>query len=394
MIIGLVGKPSSGKSTFFKASTLAEVEIANYPFTTLKSSEGMAFVKIDCVETDFNVKCNPRTGYCINKKRFVPIRLMDVPGLIEGSYKGLGMGNKFLSDIGSADALIHIIDISGSTNEKGEQVEPLSYYPGKDIKFLENELDHWYLSIIKKVWERDSKKIQQEKKKVSEALAKQLSGLKVTEEMVIKAIKEFPENIIEWNEEDLFKLSTILRKLSKPMIIAANKIDVPGSDKNLEKIKKEFPSYLIIPCSAESELALKEAAKKALIEYVPGENDFKILSNNLEEKQKKALEFIKKEILNKFNTTGIQDCLDKVVFDILKYITVFPAGVDKLMDQHGNVLPDCNLMKEGSTALDFAYRIHQDIGKKFVKAIDVKKKIVIGKEHKLKNRDVIEIKTS
>ena len=394
MIIGVVGKANTGKSTFFKAATLAEVEIAPYPFTTIEKNEGVAFVKLDCVDKELNTKCNPRFGYCLDGKRFSPIRLIDVAGLVPGAYEGKGLGSKFLNDLNEADALIHVIDVSGSTNENGVLVEPLSYYPGNDIRFLEKELDYWYLSIIKKVWEKDSKKMYQEKKKVSESLAKQLSGLKVTERMVEDAIKELPTKIIEWKEKDLLKLSTMLRKLSKPIIIAANKIDIPGSKDNLEKIKKEFPSYLIIPCSAESELALREAAKKSLIKYVPGENYFEVTSNDLNEKQKKALSFIKENVLDKLNSTGIQDCLDSAVFKILKYIAIFPGGVNKLQDSEGRILPDCFLLPPESTALDFAFKLHTDIGKNFVKAIDVKKRIPVGKDYKLNNRDVIEIKTS
>jgi len=389
-----VGKANTGKSTFFKAATLAEVEIAPYPFTTIEKNEGVAFVKLDCVDKELNTKCNPRFGYCLDGKRFSPIKLIDVAGLVPGAHEGKGLGSKFLNDLNEADALIHVIDVSGSTNENGVLVEPLSYYPGNDIRFLEDELDYWYLSIIKKVWEKDSKKMHQEKKKVSESLAKQLSGLKVTERMVEDTIKELPAKIIEWKERDLLKLSTMLRKLSKPIIIAANKIDIPGSKDNLEKIKKEFPSYLIIPCSAESELALREAAKRSLIKYVPGENDFEITSNDLNEKQKKALSFIKENVLDKLNSTGIQDCLDSAVFKILKYIAIFPGGVNKLQDSEGRILPDCFLLPPESTALDFAFKLHTDIGKNFVKAIDVKKKIPVGKDYKLKNRDVIEIKTS
>jgi len=394
VIIGVVGKANTGKSTFFKASTLAEVEIAPYPFTTIEKNEGVAFVKLDCVDKELNTKCNPRFGYCLDGKRFSPIKLIDVAGLVPGAHEGKGLGSKFLNDLNEADALIHVIDVSGSTNENGVLVEPLSYYPGNDIRFLEDELDYWYLSIIKKVWEKDSKKMYQEKKKVSESLAKQLSGLKVTERMVEDTIKELPAKIIEWKERDLLKLSTMLRKLSKPIIIAANKIDIPGAKDNLEKIKKEFPSYLIIPCSAESELALREAAKKSLIKYVPGENNFEVTSKDLNEKQKKALSFIKENVLDKLNSTGIQDCLDSAVFKILKYIAIFPGGVNKLQDSEGRILPDCFLLPPESTALDFAFKLHTDIGKNFVKAIDVKKRIPVGKDYKLKNRDVIEIKTS
>jgi len=194
------------------------------------------------------------------------------------------------------------------------------------------------------------------------------------------------------SKEDLKKIAIELRKKTKKMIIAANKIDVPVAKENLEKMKKEFPKYLIVGCSAESELALKEASKNGLIEYTPGDSDFKILEpDKLNEKQKNALNFIKKNILDVFENTGVQQVINLAVFDLLKYIAIFPGGINKLADSDGNILPDCFLMPPGTTALDFAYRLHTDFGNNFIKAIDVKNKITIGKEHKLKKEDVIEI---
>ena len=114
MLIGVVGKPSTGKSTFFKAATLAEVETANYPFTTIKPNHAVGYVKIDCVDKEFEVQCNPRMGYCLNHKRFVPIDLLDVAGLVPGASEGAGMGNQFLDVLNQANALIHVIDVSGS----------------------------------------------------------------------------------------------------------------------------------------------------------------------------------------------------------------------------------------------------------------------------------------
>ncbi|QQG38901.1 MAG: redox-regulated ATPase YchF [Candidatus Woesearchaeota archaeon] len=393
MIIGLVGLPSSGKSTFFKAATLAEVEIANYPFTTIKKNEGIGYIKVDCVDKEFNTSCNPRFGYCIDNKRFVPVQMIDVAGLVEGAHQGKGMGNQFLSDLNEADVLIHVVDISGSTNDKGEPVEALSHDPLKNIQILEDELDQWYYGLIQKNWEKFSHKIKQEGGKIEKALAKQLSGLKVTEEMILDSIRKFPEEFQHWKEKELLTLAKELRNKTKPTIIAANKINVLGSYKNFERIKKEYPSYTIIPCSAESELALKEAHKKNLIKYIPGSNNFEVISFNLNEKQKKALEFIKKNILDKFNSTGVQECLDKAVLEILNYIAIFPGGVGKLTDSEGRRLPDCFLLPENSTALDFAFKVHTDLGKNFIRAIDVKTKRTIGKEHKLKHRDVIEIIT-
>ena len=108
-------------------------------------------------------------------------------------------------------------------------------------------------------------------------------------------------------------------------------------------------------------------------------------------KQKNALEFIKTNVLEKYGSTGIQDVLDKAVFELLKYVAIFPGGVNKLADQHGNVMPDCFLLKEGATALDFAYAVHTDLGNHFIRAIDAKSKMTVGKEHKLKAGDVLEI---
>lgn len=397
MLIGIVGRTNTGKSTFFKAATLAEVEIGDRPFVTIKPSHGIGFVKVSCPDKDFNIKCNPKNGYCLEGKRFVPVELLDVAGLIRGAHKGAGLGLQFLDDLRQADALIEVIDISGSTNEKGEPAEPGSYDPAEDIRILEEEIDMWFLGLIKKGWDKSARQIQQEKLEVVEALTKQFSGLKVTEEMIEDTIKELDlyKNITAWTEEDLKNLAIALRKKSKPMIIAANKIDLPGAKENFERIKKEFKDYEIIPCSAEAEIALKEATKKELIKYTPGEKDFKILKEEkLNKKQKKALEFIKKNILDVHGSTGIQDVLDKVVFELLKYIAVFPVANSKLEDKDRNRLPDCFLIPEGTTTLEFAYKIHSDIGDNFIKAIDLRSKQVIGKNHQLNNLNVIEIITS
>ena len=397
MLVGVVGKANVGKSTFFKALTLANVQIENYPFATIKPNHGMGYVRIECADKFFNVKCNPREGYCIKHNRFVPVDLIDVAGLVPGAYEGKGMGNQFLDDLRQADVLIHVVDASGGTNELGEPVTPGSYDPCNDIRFLEIELDMWYLRLIKKGWDRFARAVQHEKdheEKIVKDIAKHLSSLKVNEDMVEEILSKLDldrSNILSWGEEDLKKIAIGLRKKTKKMIIAANKIDVPAAKENLAKLKKEFPNYIIIGCSSESELALKEASKNGLIEYIPGNNDFKILQpDKLNEKQKNALDFIKKNVLDVFQSTGVQQVIDAAVFDLLNYIAVFPVGA-KLADSDGNILPDCFLIPQKTTALDFAYRLHTDFGDNFIKAIDVKSKTTIGKEHQLKNGDVVEI---
>ncbi len=381
MLIGIVGKPNCGKSTFFKAATLAEAEIANYPFTTIKANEGAGFIRTTCAEKFFKVKCNPQQGECIDGQRFVPVKLIDVAGLVPEAHKGKGLGNKFLNDLSTADVLIHVVDVSGSTNEKGELVKPGSYDPANDIKFLEEEIDLWFAGLLTKTWRKLITSVTAQKKPFDRAVAEQFSGLKIDLYMVKKALKNSPSKLPEdWKADEINKFASELRKAAKPIIIAANKADV-STAKALKGAT---------PCSAESELALKEAAKKGLINYIPGDSEFKILkADKLNEKQKKALEFIKR-VLKKYGSAGVQNCLNKAA-DVLKLITVYSVPSASLKDARGNILPDAYLLKEGATPLDLAFAVHTDIGKKFIRAVDIKTRRTIGKEHQLKDGDVIEI---
>jgi ribosome-binding ATPase YchF (GTP1/OBG family) len=396
MLIGIVGKPSVGKSTFFKAATLSEVQIASYPFTTIKPNHGVGYVKVDCIDKEFNVQCMPNHGFCINHKRFVPVDLMDVAGLVPGASEGKGLGNQFLDDLRQADVFIHIVDISGTTDENGKPTE--NYDVAKDVIFLEDELDKWFFQILIKVWKGFARKAELETSDTdnfSAAVANQFSGLKVKEEHVKLALEKLKlsSRPSTWNEKELLKFASHLRKASKPMIIAANKIDMPEGKVNYEKLKKAFSDRIIIPCSADSELALREAAKHNLIEYIPGEKNFKA-GNKVSEKQKQALEKIKKEVLDEFEFgTGIQEILNYAVFNLLKYIAIFPAGAHKLADSKGRILPDCFLLPPDSTALDFAYFLHSDFGNNFIRAIDARTKKILGRDYKLKHRDALEIVT-
>mgnify|MGYP001582331888 CR=1 FL=1 len=316
---------------------------------------------------------------------------MDVAGLVEGASQGKGLGNEFLNDLAAADAFIHVVDMSGETDGEGKPTTH-NYYPGKDIQIIEKELDLWYRGILLKAWKVFARTAEMQKKNLAEAISHQFSGLKVkvddVKHVILKS-KLNPEKPSAWTEEEIFHFARLLRIYTKPMIIAANKMDRAKSKENYEKIKDEF-DYPIVPCFAEGELALREADKHELIEYTPGENNFQI-KKVLSPKQEEAINNIKK-ILDEYNGTGIQQILNSVVLDLLKYIAVYPAG-SKLADSKGNVLPDCYLMPPSSTALDFAFRLHSDIGKNFVKAIDVRTKRAVGKDYQLKHLDGFEIMT-
>ena len=76
-------------------------------------------------------------------------------------------------------------------------------------------------------------------------------------------------------------------------------------------------------------------------------------------------------MLEKFGSTGVQETIDKAVFELLKFIAVYPVATTKLGDKDGNIMPDCLLVPENITALDFAFKVHTDIGNKFIKAMDM-----------------------
>jgi ribosome-binding ATPase len=395
MLIGIVGKPNCGKSTFFKSLTLANILIANYPFATIDPNKGFAHTSVPCVDKELGVQCIPRVGFCSNHIRFVPVEVIDVAGLVPGAHEGKGLGNKFLDDLNHADVLIHVIDASGYTNERGEYMGKPVHDPLNDVKFLEVEIHQWMLGILNKAWEKSARAAQQTHQEPFKVIAKQMSAFSVTEDLAKDLLKKLNLNpdMTKWSQDDLLSLVREIRVATKPIVIAANKVDVPGAYENMLRLREAYPNYTILPISAESELALREAANHKLINYIPGASSFEI-TGNVSDAQRKGLEFIQKNILDKYGSTGVQKLIDTMVFDVMKKIAIFPGGVNKLQDSEGRVLPDCFLLKNGSTAYNFAETIHTDLAKGFIRAIDVKTKKTLGRDHVLKNRDVIEIVSS
>jgi ribosome-binding ATPase YchF (GTP1/OBG family) len=380
-LIGIVGKPSAGKSTFFSASTMQMVEISPRPFTTIKPNVGIAYVRVEDIGKEFNVTSQPREGFIKGIYRFVPIQLIDVAGLIPGSHEGKGLGNQFLNDLNQAEGLIHVIDLSGSTDEQGRFIGYGKRDPELDIKFLENELDYWYKDIIDRNIDKMSR-IVRAGKKDEEAISEILSVFRVNLNLAKETLEKYGQ-INEW--KNTFEIANFLRKNTKKIVIAGNKFDLPYAEENYNNLKTR---YDIIPVCAEAELALKKASKAGLIDYTPGEKTFDLIAN-LSDEQKKALEVIK-SLMQKIDGTGVQKTLEHIVFDVLNYIAVFPAG-SKLVDKQGRVLPDCFLMPKNSTLKDFAEKIHSDIAKGLLYGIDVRTKIKLSKNYILKHRDAIEL---
>ena len=386
MTIGLAGKPNSGKSTFFKASTLADVEIANYPFTTIHPNKGVTYVRTKCPCTERDHRC----GNCIEGVRYVPIELIDVAGLVPDAHMGKGLGNTFLDDLRQAQAIIHVIDAAGSTDIEGNPIEVGSHDPLEDVNFLNHEITMWMVGILKRNWQKISRKIQGENLKIERVLAEQLTGAGVEESQVIEALlmTKLDPIITKWSDEEIIHLCDKIRLISKPMIIAANKADI-APIQNLDKLKAI--GGIVVPTSAAAELVLRSASKSGAIKYDLGDSDFSIVAQNLSPVQQKALESIR-SFLHKMHNTGIQDCINKAVFELLDLIVVYPVEDEgKWTDKHGKMLPDAFLMKRGSSAHQLAYKVHSDIGDGFLYAVDAKTKMRLGEKHELANGSVVKI---
>ncbi|TDA33414.1 MAG: redox-regulated ATPase YchF, partial [Hadesarchaea archaeon] len=383
--LGLVGKPNTGKSTFFNAATLASVPVANYPFTTIEPNVGVAYVRARCPCQDFGVRCNPRNSLCLGGTRYIPVKIIDVAGLVRGAHQGKGLGNRFLDSLRQASALLHVVDAAGSTDENGRPCPPGTHDPLEDLQFLEEEIDLWLCGILERGWKKLTRAAELRGEDLAAELARRLSGLGITEEQVRLALQRAP-----FDPSHPVELARELRRLSKPIMVVANKADLEPSDRNVERIRER--GYTVVPVSSEAELLLRRAAERGLISYRPGDPSFRILKPEaLTQEQLRALEKVRR-YLERRGSTGVQECLDTAVYRFLGLIAVYPVeDENKLTDREGNVLPDAFLVPKGTTARELAYRIHTELGESFLYAIDARTKRRVGEDHPLKDGDVISV---
>ncbi len=396
--IGLIGKTNTGKTTFFNAATLLSEEVSTYPFTTKAPNMGSAYAITPCVDTELGVRCNPRNSYCREGWRHIPIEIIDLPGLIKGAWAGKGLGNQFLSVAAQADALLHVVDASGSVDEEGRLTEPGKGNPVADVFDIEEEIVIWLMKIIERNQDRISKNLKTGRS-LPEAISEPLRGMKITQQHVEEALarsglkeKEFDD----WSMVDDRRFSETLREIAKPTILIANKMDIESAEKFYRELLERFPDKIVIPCSAEAELILRRAEQRGLIKYLPGEEKFQIVDRSrLTQQQLWALEMVTERILGRYMRTGVQFALNTAIFKLLGMNVVYPvADIIKYTDTRGNILPDAILMQPNSTVRDLAERIHKDLAKSLLYAIDARTGLRLPSDYRLKDRDVVKIQSA
>jgi len=384
MEIGVVGKPNVGKSTLFNALTLLDVPMAPYPFTTVEPNRGTAAVRFPCPHREKGVECTPGNAKCVDGTRWVPVSLVDVPGLVPGAHAGKGLGHKFLDDLRAADGFVQVVDLSGATDEEGRLVPPRTADPSVEVAWLEEELVAWVAEILGRGFERDARGAELDGRKVEELLAGRLTGLSIPPAAIGSALRTSSADAMHpsrWTEEDRVRLARELLRAAKPRLVAANKCDRahPEEARSLEDKLGGIP---VVPTAADAELTLRRAARAGLIAYHPGDGAFQTSAGaSLTPPQTAALEGIRK-LLAIWGSTGVQQALETIVFSRLQRVVVYPVEDEQhWTDSRGRVLPDAFLVPAGTPVRAVAYRVHTDLGEKFVRAIDGRTHRALAADH-------------
>ncbi|MEF8820658.1 MAG: redox-regulated ATPase YchF [Halovenus sp.] len=385
--IALAGKPNAGKSTFYTAATMAEVDVGNYPFTTIDANRGVSYARTECPCLDRDQRCD--SDNCEDGKRYVPVELYDVAGLVPGAHEGRGLGNQFLDELTDADAILHVVDASGGTNEEGEPVEVGEHDPVEDLDFIEEEMDRWIASIVERNWESVERQSRSPGFDIDDALGEMLTGVGATEADIALVLRNiaYPDDPREWTDELKRSLASDLREQTKPLIVVANKADI-APEGNIDRLREA--ADVVIPTSADGELALRRGAQAGLVDYDPGDTEFTV-SDDVSDQQREGLEQVR-NVIEDWGGTGVQQALDTVVYDVLDHLTAYPVENEtKWTDSKGRMLPDAHLLPTGSTPLDLAYAVHSDIGEGYLHAVDARENRRIGEDHELEEGDVIKI---
>ncbi|MCL6003633.1 MAG: redox-regulated ATPase YchF [Thermoplasmatales archaeon] len=389
ILIGIIGKPNVGKSTFFSALTENPVEIADYPFTTIESNKGVTYIRAKCPETELGKKCKPNFGKCVNGTRLVPVELIDVAGLVPGAHEGKGLGNKFLDDLRRADGFIQVVDSTGSLDQNGNNIGRGKFDPLEDAEFVHNEIVLWLANIISDGLVRNLRKLESEGGKLDSIIYEKISGLGIDPKDVSSAVKNagIPSNLKNWDDQVTIRLAEEIIRTSKPRIIVASKAD--KIDQSEASKLRERNAHV---ASGDFELVLRKAAKASLIDYFPGDTTFKIIDETkLNNAQKNALNRVR-EFMDCNGGTRTQEAIEDLVYKVLGMIVVYPVEDENhWTDKNGNILPDAILLRRGSTAIDLAYKVHSDLGDRFIRAINGRTKRALGRDYVLEDGDVIKI---
>jgi len=356
-------------------------------FTTIDPQRAIGYLQIDCACARHGVsdRCKPNYGTCVEGCRFVPIELLDVAGLVPGAHQGKGLGNKFLDDLRHADALIHVVDASGTTDAEGKNTR--GYDPSADIAWLRSEIVAWIHGNLSEKWGSIRRRHIATKSTAVETLQGQFSGYGSTSSLVARTLDRMglKEPLEDWSEETITKVVNEFTDEKFPTVIALNKIDHPDADKNIAKIAKMQDPNTIVLCSAISEIFLRKMAKQGYIRYTEGSEFVDTREDliadgdpdggglkELDEKNRNRIENLKDMVLYRFGSTGVVRVLSKAA-DLLGLVPVFPVR-NTTTFQSGAAdskaaFRDCVLVKKNTTVAEVGRKIMGDAPIAYIEGI-------------------------
>ncbi|KAF2858421.1 P-loop containing nucleoside triphosphate hydrolase protein [Piedraia hortae CBS 480.64] len=381
-VIALVGKPSSGKSTTLNSLTDTTAKVGNFPFTTIEPNRAIGYLQIPCAcsrpelasvtSSPLRKLCKPNHGACQDGVRSVPIELLDVAGLVPGAHEGKGLGNKFLDDLRHADALIHIVDVSGTTDAEGKATR--GYDPSVDIAWLRDEIVRWILGNLMQKWGGIKRRHTAVKATAVETLRAQFSGYGANGAVVARTLDRLrlKEPLQDWSDQTVESVVNAFVDERFPTVLGLNKIDHPDSANNINKIAKAERPESIVLCSAIAEVFLRKLVKQSYIRYIPG-SEFADTRKDLidagepdggglkepDEKLRNRIENVRDMVLFRFGSTGVNQVLTRAS-ELLGLIPVFPVRNVHSFGSADAVFRDCLLVKNGATVADVCRKVMGD----------------------------------
>ena len=296
--------------------------------------------------------------------------------MVPGAHEGKGLGNKFLDDLRHADALIHVVDVSGTTDAEGKATR--GYDPSQDIVWLRSEIVQWIQGNLMQKWGSIKRRHVAVKATAVETLQGQFSGYGSTASVVARTLDRLglKEPLENWSDETIAKVVSVFTDEKFPTVIALNKIDHADADKNISKIAKIQDPNSIVLCSAISEVFLRKLATQGFIRYTEG-SEFVDTREDLiadgdptggglkemDEKLKTRIENLKDMVLYRFGSTGVNQVLSKAA-ELLGLVPVFPvkdvSNFSSGTSRTDAVFRDCVLVKKNSTVAEVARKVMGD----------------------------------
>eukprot|EP01065_Artemidia_motanka_P019983 TRINITY_DN23904_c3_g1_i1.p1 TRINITY_DN23904_c3_g1~~TRINITY_DN23904_c3_g1_i1.p1 ORF type:complete len:880 (+),score=250.20 TRINITY_DN23904_c3_g1_i1:88-2727(+) len=356
-VVGLVGKPSAGKSTLFNAATGDDraARVAPHPFTTIDPNVGEGYAPCPSPHRDHGVpdeECAALHGLLAGERaaRFVPIQVRDVAGLVPGAYQGRGKGNQFLDDLVDADVLIQVVDASGTTDAEGNAKDGSAKgAPGRtadvseEVHWVRAEIHQWIYGNLRRRWESLRKRPQR--------LPVMFSGYHATEAVVLMAAERAglevsgPQALLSWTPQMLHLLVAHFIRLRFPVLVAMNKLDLASTAANVAAARRKLPHEAIAAISAHTETELVRLRREGCVRYTVGAPPVGELPGDVRQ-------FLE---ANQWSS-GVPEALATAVA-LRPCVRVFPVTNTATLDAFGQgPLAHCLLLRPGSSAEDL-YRV-------------------------------------